>query len=165
MATANHKCDRCRNRHESVELRKSYEMLCDSCENGYVEGKPERHLNENEGNILLEIVEEEEGMVVVEDKEVDEEQVQALSITSKHNKDVIIKNNPHEEMCLKCEKKLVNGVRCTRCRRAWHWKCAGILKDQIKNAILQSNSWECHLCRTSDKDCHSYKAKVKEIKA
>ena len=111
MATANHKCDRCRNRHESVELRKSDEMLCDSCENGYVEGKPERHLNENEGNILLEIVEEEEGMVVVEDKEVDEEQVQALSITSKHNKDVIIKNNPHEEMCLKCEKKLVNGVR------------------------------------------------------
>ena len=55
-------------------------MLCDSCENGYVEGKPERHLNENEGNILLEIVEEEEGeegMVVVDDKEVDENQVQA----------------------------------------------------------------------------------------
>ena len=112
MATANHKCDRCRNRHETVELRKGDEMLCYSCENGYVEGKPERHLNENKGNILLEIVEE-EGMVVVEDKEVDEEQVQVLSITSKHNTDVIIKNNPHEEMCLKCEKKLVNGVRCT----------------------------------------------------
>ena len=60
MATANYKCDRCRNRHESVELRKSDEMLCDSCENGYVEGKPERHLNENEANILLEIVEEKE---------------------------------------------------------------------------------------------------------
>ena len=38
-------------------------MLCESCENGYVEGKPERHPNKNEGNILLEIVEEEEGMV------------------------------------------------------------------------------------------------------
>ena len=43
---------------------------------------------------------------------------------------------------------------------------AGILKDQIKDAILQSNSWECHhLCRISDKDCHSCKAKVKEIKS
>ena len=104
MATTNYKCDRCRNRHESVEFRKSDEMLCDSCENGYVEGKPERHLNENEANILLEIIEEEEGMVVVEDKEVDEDQVQALTITSKHNKDVIIKNNPHEEMCLKCKR-------------------------------------------------------------
>ena len=71
----------------------------------------------------------------------------------------------HEEMCLKCEKKLVNGVRCTRCRRAWHWKCAGILKDQIKDTILQSNSWECHVCRISDKDCHSCKVKAKEIKS
>ena len=79
MATAKHKCDRYRNRRESVELRKSDKMLCDSCENGYVEGKPERHLNENEGNILLEIVEEEEGMVVVKDKKVDEEQVQAVT--------------------------------------------------------------------------------------
>ena len=76
---------------------------------------------------MLEIEEEEEDVVVVEDKEVDEEQVQVLSITSKHNTDVIIKNNSHEEMCLKCEKKLVNGVGCTRCRRVWHWKCARIL--------------------------------------
>ena len=118
MATANYKCDQCRNRHETAELRKYDEMLCDSCENGYAEGKPERLLNENEGNILLEIIEE-ESMVVVEDKEVDEEQVKVLSITSKHNTDVITKNNAHEEICLKCEKKLVNGIRCTRCRRAW----------------------------------------------
>ena len=30
---------------------------------------------------------------------------------------------------------------------------------------MQSNSWECQLCRILDKDCHSCKAKVKEIKS
>ena len=73
-------------------------------------------------------------MVVFEDKEVDEEQVRVLSITSKHNTNIITKNNPHEEMCLKCEKKLVNGVRCTRCRKAWHWKVKEI-KSLRKNII------------------------------
>ena len=42
---------------------------------------------------------------------------------------VIIKNSSAADVCSKCRKKLVNGTRCTTCKKPWHWGCSGMSKD------------------------------------
>ena len=57
----------------------------------------------------------------------------------------ILVKNPTEtmEMCEKCERKIINGVRCKSCLRAIHWKCGGITKDNVKVDKLNRNGWDC----------------------
>ena len=77
----------------------------------------------------------------------------------------ILVKNPTEtmEMCGKCERKIMNGVRCKSCLRALHWKCGGITKDNVKVDILNRNGWDCAFCRNTNKDCPMCKKKDKEI--
>ena len=75
----------------------------------------------------------------------------------------VLVKNPTEtmEMCGKCERKIINGVRCKSCLRALHWKCGGIIKDNVD--ILNGNGWDCALCRNTNKDCPMFIKKDKEI--
>ena len=79
---------------------------------------------------------------------------------------IIIKksSNNMEYKCQKCDKKVVNGIICSNCDRKYHWRCGGITNDDEKTKVMQSNNWECYICRSSDNGCLSCKDKVKEVR-
>ena len=72
--------------------------------------------------------------------------------------------NLKEYKCQKCDKKVVNGIICSNCDRKYHWRSGGITKDNEKTKVMQSNNWECYICRSSDNGCLSCKDKVKEVR-
>ena len=77
---------------------------------------------------------------------------------------VVIKNDKeNEDKCVKCRRKVLNGIRCTICKKAWHWKCGGVTKESTTAAIIRDQNWECQLCRSKEKNCMSCKIYSKEI--
>ena len=80
------------------------------------------------------------------------------------NTNLVIKNNPTDENWVKCNKKLCNGLRCTNCKKAWHWRCAGMTEDTVKALVIKENVWECQLCRNADSSCPVCKVKEREIR-
>ena len=68
------------------------------------------------------------------------------------------------QRCEKCEKKVVNGVKCTNCEKKYHWRCGGLTKENEKTKVIESNHWECMSCRSPAVECASCKAKKKEVK-
>ena len=68
-----------------------------------------------------------------------------------------------DEKCVKCSRKVCNGLRCSSCKEAWHWGCSAVTKDvQEAIAFAQEGKWECLICR-SDKNCQVCKIKIKEV--
>ena len=77
---------------------------------------------------------------------------------------VMIKNDKeNEDKCVKCRTKVLNGIRCTICKKTWHWKCGGVTKESTTAAIIRDQNWECQLCRSTEKNCMSCKIYSKEI--
>ena len=77
---------------------------------------------------------------------------------------VVIKNDKgNEDKCVKCRRKVLNGIRCTICKKAWHWKCGGVTKESTTAAIIRDQNKECQLCRSTEKNCMSCKIYSKEI--
>ena len=54
-------------------------------------------------------------------------------------------------------------MRCISCLKAWHCKCGGLNKEDIKSAIIKDNKWTCYYCVPSEKDCNVCRLKGKEI--
>ena len=55
---------------------------------------------------------------------------------------------------------MINGIRCTSCKKAWHWRCGGVTDEMTTTAILIDQNWECRLCRLfppddTEKNCPS----------
>ena len=42
---------------------------------------------------------------------------------------------------------MINGIRCTSCKKAWHWRCGGVTDEMTTTVILNDQNWECRLCR------------------
>ena len=43
---------------------------------------------------------------------------------------LVIKNKQDsDEKCVKCSRKVCNGLRCSSCKKAWHWGCSAVTKD------------------------------------
>ena len=55
------------------------------------------------------------------------------------NTNLVIKNNPSDENCVKCNKNLCNGLRCMNCKKAGHWICAGMTEDTMKALVIKEN--------------------------
>ena len=50
----------------------------------------------------------------------------------KESINVVIKNDKgSEDKCVKCKRRVINGICCTSCKKAWHWRCRGITADEI----------------------------------
>ena len=45
---------------------------------------------------------------------------------------VLINRKAGDEECAKCKKDVLNGIRCISCLKAWHCKCGGPNKEDIK---------------------------------
>ena len=77
---------------------------------------------------------------------------------------LVIKNKQDsDEKCVKCSRKVCNGLRCSSCKEAWHWGCSAVTKDvQESIDLAQEGKWECLICR-SDKNCQVCKIKIKEV--
>ena len=77
---------------------------------------------------------------------------------------VVIKNDKeNENKCVKCRRKVLNGIRCTISKKAWHWKCVGVNKESTTATIIRDQNWECQLCRSTEKNCMPCKIYSKEI--
>ena len=51
---------------------------------------------------------------------------------------VVIKNDKeNEDKCVKCRRKVLNGIRCTICKKAWHWKCGGVTKESTTRHLAR----------------------------
>ena len=49
--------------------------------------------------------------------------------------DILVKNSSDTmELCKKCKRKLVNGVRCAMCKNGLHWKCVGVSLITVSKA-------------------------------
>ena len=95
----------------------------------------------------------------------DEEHVDDESTYPTMEESVVIKHNSDtSELCRKCRRKVVNGVKCSNCTRGYRWKCGGITKDEVKEEVIQQNRWECVFCHSVDKKCPLCTLKDKEIK-
>ena len=76
---------------------------------------------------------------------------------------VVIKNDKgSEDKCFKRKRRVINGIRCTSCKKAWHWRCRGATDEMTTTVILNYQIWECRLCRPfppddTEKNCPSYK--------
>ena len=75
---------------------------------------------------------------------------------------VIKKSSSQEQRCGKCEKKIVNGVRCSDCGKEVHWRCGGVTKDNEKAKIIESNRWKCIERRLLALECICAKAKQRK---
>ena len=188
------RCEKCNDEKSDVELRKSDELLCDTCySKNLIDGMREL-ANKSFGGVLLqngELDAERE-----EDEEADpsdndaydgdsEEHVQDKQDEAEEEgwtpwKDVVEaqqsqasaeifvkrnrKNQESSEKCKKCRKTVSTGVRCSSCHLGFHWNCGGVKKRETKQDIISQKFWECTYCRTIDKNCPRCKDLIKEVK-
>ena len=79
--------------------------------------------------------------------------------SSQHKLSIVIKNsNETAKNCVKCKKKLIDGLSYSQCEKGLHWRCGGVSKDEIEDEIITQNYWNCIYC------CPSCSLKEKEIK-
>ena len=188
------RCEKCNDEKSDVELRKSDELLCDTCySKNLIDGMREI-ANESFGGVLLQNSEldaereededadpsdddaydgDSEEHVQDEQDEVEEEGwtpwedvVEAQK--SQASVEIFVKRNrknqESNEKCKKCRKTLNTGVRCSSCHLGFHWNCGGVKKRETKQDIISQNFWECTYCRTIDKNCPTCKDLIKEVK-
>ena len=167
-------CEHCG--HKDAELRNSDMNLCD----GYHQENVlqcMRNLLEKENlevqEFELEKDEEEPTMTVADtriydgyegDSEEQEEQESTCHRNTDESLSAIVKHKHDSDGSrTKCKKTLKNGVRCLTCTKEFHWRCAGVSLESVKESVKQENKWECLFCRCVDKNCLLCKDRLKEI--
>ena len=168
-------CEHCG--HKDAELRNSDMNLCDGCHQENVL-QCMRNLLEKENlevqEFELEKDEEEPTMTVADTQiydgyEGDSEEQEEQESTCHRNTDellsAIVKHKHDSDGSrTKCKKTLKNGVRCVTCTKEFHWRCAGVSLESVKESVKQpENKWECLFCRRIDKNCLLCKDRLKEI--
>ena len=170
-------CEHCG--HKDAELRNSDMNLCDGChqENQKNVLQCMRNLLEKENpevqDFDLEKDEEEPAMTVADtrtydgyegDSEEQEEQESACHRNTEESLSAIVKHKHDSDgSCTKCKKTLKNGVRCLTCTKEFHWRCAGISLESVKESVKQENKCECLFCRRVDKNYRLCKDRLKKI--
>ena len=88
---------------------------------------------------------------------------------------IFVKNKRNTtEICKKCTRKILNGVRCRECAEAITLVVCWCSKDKIENTkkeLLKENQWTCSTCtksknsskKNSNESCAPCKCKDKEI--
>ena len=171
-------CEMCKMFSGCVRLRRSDQNLCESC-HSY-----EKSLTRSQGNIIEDETQSKMASAMMVPHSLSEDDGAAMAIEAdkvNHHEDshheiddnmvcegvsdiLVKKSSDTMELCKKCERKLVNGVRCARCKNGLHWKCEGVSKDSVKSEVIANKDWSCAFCRNSSKKCISCKQKEKEIK-
>ena len=187
------KCEYC-HQTNNVELIKSDIMVCQSCydvEEQEFSARKEDKTEENDllnedinyfGSTEIEGIKAEAAMTVSSNEEdnlegesaesnpsnstVEDSRESSQVISVRNTASIVIrKSSSQEQRCGKCEKKMVNGVRCSDCGKEVHWRCDGVTKDNEKAKIIESNCWKCIECRLPALVCNLCNSKAKEIKA
>ena len=173
-----HCCEMCKMFSGCVRLRQSDQNLCESC-HSY-----EKSLMRNQENIMEGETQSEMGSAMMVPQSLSEDDGAAMATEAdkvNHHEDnyheiddnmvcegvndILVKNSSDTmELCKKCERKLVNGVRCARYKNGLHWKCAGVSKDSVKSKVIANKDWSRVFCHNSSKNCISCKRKEREIK-
>ena len=171
-------CEMCKMFSGCVRQRQSDQNLCESC-HSY-----EKSLMRSQENIIEGETQSEMASAMMVPHSLSEDDGAAMAIEAdkvnyhedSHHEiddnvvcegvsDILVKNSSDTmELCKKCERKLVNGVRCARYKNGLHWKCAGVSKDSVKSEVIANKDWSRAFCRNSSKNCISCKQKEKEIK-
>ena len=159
MEPSDRRCEDCHVKDGSVKLHQNDFALCWSCH-------PRAVLMENKDSIEEDTNDFDDAMtamMVGQEAELEIlEELDQLPIDS--NTSLVIKNNPADENCVKCNKKLCSGLRCTNREKAWHWRCAGMTEDTVKALVITENVWKCQLCRNADSSCPVCRVKESEIR-
>ena len=161
-------CERCQLKDSTNQLRPSDEVLCDKCYQKERKQADEINVNETSTDIQNEENIEDQNGYVVDEKDEDEDCMPACTFVTAHwlNPEaeeftsVIIKNSSGVDVCSKCRKKLVNGIRCTTCKKPWHWGCSGMSTDAGHDQLC---NWECITYTGTDINCQSCKLKDNEV--
>ena len=106
-----------------------------------------------------------------DDENVNVAMIDLLDNDNDQDKDGItgfINRKTGDEKCVKCSKKALNGIRRSSCKKAWHCKCGGLGKEDMKTTPVKEavkvNKWMCYCCNPSSSDFPSIlKLKNKEI--
>ena len=164
-------------------------MLCTECWNCLqnCEEYQESILSDNMGgfesqnDLLSDVIQDSEQLNPSTDADVLVEKIRQLcygdtetetnqQAQEKESINVVIKNDKgSEDKCVKCKKRVINGICCTSCKKAWHWRCGGITADEITmTVIMNDQNWECQLCQPfppddTEKICPSCKILKIEI--
>ena len=149
-------CEMCKMFSGCVRLRQSDQNLCESC-HSY-----EKSLTRSQQNIIEGETQSEMASAMMVPHSLSEDDGAAMAIEAdkdNHHEDshheiddnmvcegvsdILAKNTSDTmELCKKCERKLVNGVRCARCKNGLHWKCAGVSKDSVKSEVIANKHFE-----------------------
>ena len=166
-------CERCHLQKDNIEIRKCDYMLCDSCNDEFTENQQEDDsLYQVDGAMLdggpnsseHENSQEENSEGPTHDKKKEEPALIHSNIEEENTGNtVLINRKAGDEKCVKCKKNVLNGIRCISCLKAWHCKCGGLNREDIKSSIVKDNKWKCFYCIPSEKDCNVCKLKDKEI--
>ena len=154
-------CEMCKMLSDCVRLRQSGHNLCESFERSLT-GSQRNIKGETQSEMAHAIMvprslsEENGGAIASMTIEPDEYSHHELddNVVCEDVSDILIKNlSDTTELCKKSERKLVSGVRCTRCKNGLHWNCAGISKDSVKSEVIANKDLSCVFCRNSSKNC------------
>ena len=121
-------CEDCHVEDGSVKLRQNDLALCWSCHSRAVlmDNKDSIEEDINDFDAMTAMT----AMMVGQETEL-EILEQSDQLPTDSNTNLVIKDNPTDENSDKCNKKLCNGLRCTNCTKAWHWRCAGMTEDTV----------------------------------
>ena len=116
-------CERCQLKHSTHQIRPSDEVLCDKCYQKERKQADEINVNEMSTEIQKdENTEDQNGYGANEEDEdcmlvCSSETANWLNSEAEEFTSVIIKSSSDANVCSKCRKKLVNGIRCTMCKK------------------------------------------------
>ena len=158
-------CENCHQRKSSVELRHSdQQLLCDQFYeiHEYGMGLSEDTQTETETEADNHEIESQnfDGHVNhtpkddEDDRNVNVAMIDLLDNDNDQDKDSmtgLINRKTGEEKCVKCSEKVLNGIRCSSCKKAWHCKCGGLSKEDMKTThvkeAVKENKWMCYCCK------------------
>ena len=133
MEPSDRHCEDCHVKDGTVKLRQNDLALCWSCHSRAV-------LMENKDSIEEDSNDFDAMSAMMAGQETELEILEEFDqLPTDSNTNLVIKNNPTDENCVKCNKKLCNGLRCTNCKKAWHWRCAGMTEDTVKALVIKEN--------------------------
>ena len=59
----------------------------------------------------------------------------------------LVNRKTREEKCVKCSKKILNGICCSSCKKVRHCKCGGLSKQDMKatpvKEAIKENKYMC----------------------
>ena len=169
-------CENCQQCKSSVELRHSDQQLCDECYEIQEYGMGLSEDTQTEAvNHEIESQNYDGHVDHTPKDDEDDQNVNAAMIDllddndqDKDSTNGLIERKTGEEKCVKCRKKVLNGIRCSSCKKALHCKCGGLSKEDMKTTpvkeAVKENKLMCYCCNPSVKDFPKYlNLKNKEI--